>query len=105
MDGIYLALNLDIIMNTRRLTLAIALTLGAAAPALAGPDFQIIEQGRTAKRALQTVSPSPATLNTSREPLVLPLDHGPRAQTAQRKTQMRLTRSMAWTKSSKSVLD
>lgn len=48
-------------MKTVVISLIGALTLGAALPALAGPDWQIIEQGRKAKLAHQQQAvPSPA---------------------------------------------
>lgn len=68
-----------------------ALTLGANLPALAGPDFQAIERARMAKQVAQAerqadlrAAQGPArtgSLKCPPEPLVLPLDHGPRAQT------------------------
>ena len=48
-----------------------ALTLSITLPALAGPDWQAIEQARKAKQATKC----------SPDALVLPLDHGPRALT------------------------
>ena len=70
------------IMNKLLITLAGALTLGAALPVFAGPDWQIIEKARKEKQAAQlaqhddAVQPA-AAQNCPPEPLVLPLDHGP----------------------------
>ncbi len=63
-------------------TLVSIVTLGAALSAFAGPDWQAIEQAR--KHA--QVQPVKAQAVTPQEKctqkrLVLPLDHGPRAQT------------------------
>jgi hypothetical protein len=78
-------------------TLATAFALGAAAlPAFAGPDWQAIEHGRklhserlqaqpvASAEASGASSPAASAANAhpcAVEPLVLPLDHGPRAQT------------------------
>jgi len=62
--------------------------LAAALPALAGPDWQLIEKARAEKQAaaLETGRVSSSGTSAARgdcrvERLVLPLDHGPRAQT------------------------
>lgn len=65
--------------------------LSGALPAFAGPDWQIIEQARRAKQAPPQVQRSDAAEASAPfatqvakcppEKLVLPLDHGPRAQT------------------------
>ena len=74
-------------MNRPLVTLISALTLGAALPAFAGPDWQAIEQARKAKRAAQMARDGDATPAKGNETkkcppdaLVLPVDHGPRAQ-------------------------
>jgi hypothetical protein len=53
-------------------TLAGVSILGTILPAVAGPDFHLIEQARKAHVAQSVLA--------ARQ-LVLPLDHGPRAQT------------------------
>ncbi len=74
-------------MNRPLITLICALTLGAALPAFAGPDWQAIEQARKAKQTTQMVRHGDAmpakadgTMKCPQDALVLPLDHGPRAQ-------------------------
>lgn len=72
-------------MNKLITPIVAALMLGATLPALAGPDFQAIEQARKAKQAA-AVAQTPTLVAAGRkdcppQPLVLPLDHGPRAQT------------------------
>lgn len=64
-----------------------AVTLGTTLPALAGPDWQAIEQARKAKQEAQAMRHGDALVPTSAGPLkcppdapVLLLDHGPRAQ-------------------------
>ena len=58
-----------------------AMTLGALLPALAAPDWQPMEQGRknTLAQAVPTEKPTAAEKCLAKR-LVLPLDHGPRAQ-------------------------
>lgn len=63
-------------------------TLGASLPAAAGPDFNAIEQARKAKQSAQQANQGKtrgelASTSGACSPgkLVLPLDHGPRAQT------------------------
>ena len=76
-------------------TLAGALTLGAALPAVAGPDFQVIEQARirhAAQRAAEASTSAPRSL-------VLPLDHGPRAQTTPWLNKQRVLRAEAQARS------
>ncbi|MFS4517896.1 hypothetical protein ACMFLR_29020, partial [Delftia tsuruhatensis] len=76
-------------MKTSYLPLIAALTLGVSLPALAGPDFQAIEKARAARQAAgaaQAVTTRVDSASGQRvkclpAPLVLPLDHGPRAQT------------------------
>lgn len=70
-------------MNKRFATLIGALTLSASLPALAGPDFQTIEQARQAKRAqLAAVAAASAMESGDCDAMrvALLLDHGPRAQ-------------------------
>ncbi|RTL45527.1 MAG: hypothetical protein EKK53_06340 [Burkholderiales bacterium] len=74
-------------MNRPLIILINALALGAALPAFAGPDWQAIEQARKAKQATQMArdgNPMPAkgaeAMTCPPDALVLPLDHGPRAQ-------------------------
>ena len=78
-----------------------ALTLGAAWPALAGPDFQLIEKAHAAKQAAlptQTVDAGTVDRTTGKpvkcpsEALVLPLDHGLRAQTTPGENRQRKAR-------------
>jgi len=58
------------------------LAVGAMLPAFAGPDWQAIEQARMNKRAQVTQPEKLAPQEKcAAKRLVLPLDHGPRAQT------------------------
>lgn len=75
----------------KKLLIAVAascLALFAAVPALAGPDFNAIEQARKAKHSaahMEQAEPRVALasrgMNCPPEKLVLLLDHGPRADT------------------------
>jgi hypothetical protein len=65
-------------MTTTQRTLAALLAL-AAGSALAGPDFFVIEQARKAQAAKADAAAS-AQQGTDNRKAVLPLDHGPRAQ-------------------------
>jgi len=87
-------------MNKLLIALVGSWTLIAALPAVAGPDWQLIEQGRKAK---QTASPerTSGTVASSgtgaqrmcpTEPLVLGLDHGPRATSTHQLNQQRRER-------------
>lgn len=69
-------------MNKLLTTLVGAVAFGAMLPALAGPDWQAIEQARKNKRVqvAQVEKPTPMEPCAAQR-LVLPLDHGPRAQT------------------------
>lgn len=74
-------------MNRPLITLISVLTLGVALPAFAGPDWQAIEQARKAKQATQATRHGDAmtakgsdAMTCPPDALVLPLDHGPRAQ-------------------------
>ena len=105
-------------MKKLLVTLIGALTLGATLLALAGPDWQAIEAARKAKRATEISSRAgpndvqgpTAAASSPRDPyealpptaagpqkcptdaLVLPLDHGPRAQTTPYLNQLRTDR-------------
>ncbi|RQP21832.1 hypothetical protein [Piscinibacter terrae] len=77
-------------MNKLLITLMGAVTLGITLPSWAGPDWQIIEKARKDKQATQVErhkdpyeaqGPTAAVNKGCPPPLVLPLDHGPRAQT------------------------
>ena len=83
------------------ITLISGLSLGVALPARAGPDWQIIEQARKHKRAqwaalARDAAPATAeTIGCPPPPLVLPLDHGPRAQSTPYLNQRRKERHIA----------
>lgn len=103
------------------ITLIGALSLGAALPALAGPDWQAIEAARKAKQATEIARHAgsndlqgpTAAASSAKDPyaalpptgagpqkcptdaLVLPLDHGPRAQTTPYQNQQRRDRYAA----------
>ena len=69
-----------------------ALTLGATLPAFAGPEWQLIERARKAKQTAQAErqdSTRVAKVQCAPGALVLPLDHGPRAQTTPHQNQLR----------------
>ena len=76
-----------------------ALTLSASVPAFAGVDFQTLEHARKVHRAADTrlkqVKPQDRGATT---PLVLPLDHGPRAQTTPHLNQQHAARFEAQAK-------
>lgn len=95
-------------MNKLIHSLAGALMLSITLPVLAGPDFQLIEQARKAKQAAQlarmgeTAAPVAADRkDCPPSPVVLPLDHGPRAQTTPQQNQMRKARFEAQMKACK----
>ncbi|PZP91288.1 MAG: hypothetical protein DI587_35885 [Variovorax paradoxus] len=78
-----------------------ALTLSAAWPALAGPDFQVIENARANRQAavaaqgtstVRVDSTTGQPVKCPPDPLVLPLDHGPRALTTPGENQVRKAR-------------
>ncbi|OJX37399.1 MAG: hypothetical protein BGO75_09085 [Burkholderiales bacterium 68-20] len=94
-------------MKKSLLPLIAALALGASLPALAGPDFQAIEKARAAKQAAAASQTASTTrvdgttgqrVNCPPDPLVLPLDHGPRAQTTPGENRMRKARYEAQVK-------
>lgn len=68
--------------------------LAASLPAAAGADFNIIEQGRKAKQSAQQADQGKTRGEPACPPgqLVLPLDHGPRAQTTPYANQLRKER-------------
>ncbi|HWH73831.1 hypothetical protein [Methylibium petroleiphilum] len=70
--------------------------LAVAFPALAGPDWSVIEQARKDKRAQVT---PPVALSGPRGCMALlvalPLDHGPRAQTTPDQNRVRRERLAA----------
>ena len=70
------------------IAMAACWTLAASLPAVAGPDFNAIEQARRAKQSAQQADQGktrgePASTASACSPgeLVLPLDNGPCAQT------------------------
>ena len=69
-------------MKSSLLTVIGTFVFAATLPASAGPDRQAIEQARKNKRAqvAQMEKRTPAQKCAAKR-LVLPLDHGPRAQT------------------------
>lgn len=85
-------------MKQLLISLAGALTFSATLPAGAGPDWQLIEQARKAKAAKlqrEATQQSQSGVAESGTPkrLVLPLDHGPRAQTTPWLNQQRRLRA------------
>lgn len=76
-------------MNKLLTPLIAALISGASWTALAGPDFQLIERAREAKRATLRSSDCDSMR------LVLPLDHGPRPQTTPYQNERRKERFAA----------
>lgn len=94
-------------MKKLLISLAVALTLGAAWPALAGPDFQVIEKARADRHAAVAAQMATTSrvdratgqrVNCPPEPLVLPLDHDPRAQTTPGENRVRRARYEAQVK-------
>ena len=92
--------------------LVASLAFGVALPALAGPDLQAIEAGRMAAQkasqdsAVQAAAYAPASDGTRQCPperLVLPLDHGPRAQTTPGENRVRQARYEAQLKACKEL--
>ena len=88
-------------MKTFLIAIISLLTLGAQLPALAGPDFQAIEQARKARQAADMQRRTDTRLaaeDKKRCPpaaLVLPLDHGPRADTTPAQNRLRKERHQA----------
>lgn len=78
------------------------LTLGAALPTFAGPDWQAIEHARKAKQEAQTArhgdtyaalpTTGAAPVKCPPDAPVLQLDHGPRAQTTPYQNRLRKDR-------------
>ncbi|WP_454905144.1 hypothetical protein [Variovorax gossypii] len=95
-------------MKKSFLILISALTLGVASPALAGPDFQAIEKARKAQqvaaseRRADTLA-GKGSPNCPPPPLVLPLDHGPRALTTPGENRWRKARYEAQLKTCKNL--
>jgi hypothetical protein len=94
-------------MKKLLISLATTLMLGAAWPAFAGPDFQAIEKARADRQAAAAAQAAGTTrvdsvtgqsVKCPPEPLVLPLDHGPRAQTTPGENRMRKARYEAQVK-------
>jgi hypothetical protein len=83
-------------MNRLLITLAGVLTLGATVPAIAGPDFQAIEQGR---KTAQLRAATEKGCESRR--FVLPVDHGPRATSTPYLNQLRKQRFEAEMKACK----
>ncbi|MGH8790462.1 MAG: hypothetical protein ACREYA_36060 [Cupriavidus necator] len=79
-------------MNKLLIFLIGMVTLGASLPAAAGPDFQAIERARKAKQAEQVKMAGTGQKDCDSMKLVLPLDHGPRAQTTPYLNQQRRER-------------
>ncbi len=71
-------------MNKLLITLAGVLALSATLPAIAGPDFQVIEQGRKLAQARAATEKG-----CESKRLVLPLDHGPHATSTPYLNQLR----------------
>lgn len=95
-------------MNKPLITLISVLTLGAALPAFAGPDWQAIEQARKAKLTTQAARHGDAmpvkgtgAMSCPPDALVLPLDHGPRAQSTRYLNEKRKVRFEAEQKACK----
>lgn len=96
-------------MTKLLISLISTITLGAALPAVAGPgpDWHAIEQARKAHQAAQAEqhtgdlyeASTPTAAGPQKcampDPLVLPLDHGPRAQTTPYLNHQRKERYMA----------
>ena len=87
-------------MNKLLIALVGSWTLIATLPAVAGPDWQLIEQARKAKQSApsEKTGGTVATSGTGAqrmcpaEPLVLGLDHGPRATSTPQLNQQRRER-------------
>lgn len=95
-------------MNKLRIPLAGILAFGATLSAIAGPDVvqrQAIDRARDAKReqAARMEKVSPEERCASRV-LVLPLDHGPRAQATPYQNQLRRDRFEAEMKACKDAV-
>lgn len=92
-------------MNKLIHSLAGALMLSITLPVLAGPDFQLIEQARKARQKAEAGrtedAAAKAGLRCPPQPLILPLDHGPRAQTTPYLNRLRKQRFEAETQACK----
>ena len=78
------------------------LTIGAALPAVAGADWQLIEQANKVQAQANAANMQPEATQqpqlasvegNPRSRIVLPLDHGPRAQTTPWSNLQRLLRA------------
>ena len=79
-------------MKKSLITLIGTLALGAALPAFAGPDWQLIEHARKAKQAEQSSRQDGTRVAKAQckpSDLAPPLDHGPRAQTTPHDNRLR----------------
>lgn len=80
-------------------TLIGAFAVSATHPVFAGPNWQLIEQARKAKaarmqqQAVQQPTTQAQACKEASKRIVLPLDHGPRAQTTPWLNQQRLRRA------------
>lgn len=93
-------------MNTLSHLVLIAATLGAAQPALAGPDWQAIELARKHKQAQVAQADKAAAADPcAGKRLVLPVDHGPRAQTTPYLNEKRRARFEAEMKACREAAD
>jgi hypothetical protein len=82
-------------MHKQLLLIFGAMTLAAGWPAFAGPDFQAIEKSRATKQVAHSHRVDSNTgqrVSCPPEALVLPLDHGPRAQTTPGENRVRKAR-------------
>ncbi|MGJ7538548.1 MULTISPECIES: hypothetical protein [unclassified Variovorax] len=93
-------------MKKLLISLTATLALGAVWPAFAGPDFQVIEKARADRQAAVAAQAATTRVDSATgqrvtcppEPLVLPLDHGPRALTTPGENRMRRARYEAQVK-------
>ena len=92
---------LEFTMKKLLIILVGSFTLAAALPTYAGADWLLIEKARKNKQtASETARVSSSRTAGARgdcpvEPLVLPIDHGPRAQTTPYQNQLRRARHEA----------
>lgn len=83
-------------MKTLSIAIAALTLLGAASPAFAGPDFVAIGQARKAKQMARAANADARIAEPGKaqcqQPLILPLDHGPRALTTPYLNELRKAR-------------
>jgi hypothetical protein len=83
-------------MKTLSIAIAALTLLGAGSSALAGPDFNAIDQARKAKQMARAANTDARTTEPGkaqcRQRLILPLDHGPRAVTTPYLNELRKAR-------------